>query len=212
MATAKVQKGKKRSKGKTARGQQKAAIAVAVQALNASHEYIFAIEEVGQWLPQVKEADGIGVSYIVESLCSNLHDCYCEAMDAIAHLKHPATPLILKACEALDLLRLVSDMTKDDGPHPRKHLSALGRVILTFLAESARWMEQATEALGGGTHGFGWLDGLQHVEGVPEGEFKRLDLPRQWLVSEFNKLNPVNQGNAGGFIAELVKSQARAAA
>lgn len=185
---------------------EKAASTAAVEALNRTHEHIFAIEEVGQWLPQVKEADGIAITYIVDSLCSNLHDCYCDAMDSIAHLKHPATPLLLKACESLDVLRLLMEMSKDDGNLPRKNLSALGRVILTFLAESVRWMEQASETLAGEKHGFGWLDCLRHVEGLPDG-FKRLDVQQEWVVRYFGQLNDENRANVAGLIAELVKSQ-----
>lgn len=187
------------------RKQSKAAIAAAVQALTQSHENIFAVEQVGEWLTQVKEADGICVRYTLEILCGGLNDCYCEAMDAIAHLKHPATALLLKACESLDVIKLVAN--DRDGNLSRAELCAISRVVLTFLGESVRWMEQAAEALGEKPHGFGWLDCLQHVEGLPEGEFKRLDVQQQWVASYFGQLNSDNRANVAGLISELVKSQ-----
>jgi hypothetical protein len=57
----------------------------------------------------------------------------------------------------LDRERSVGPLAKEGGNQPRKHrtLAALGRVVLTFLAESVRWMEQAAEALGEKLHGFG---------------------------------------------------------
>jgi hypothetical protein len=201
-------KGSKSTKQDNTRGKgaKDAAIKLALKRIESSHEMFFAIEEVGEWLPGVKEVDTIATCNMVGALCDKARDCYALAMNEIAHLKHPATQYLLKACDALDYLETILKMARMDSHPDRLERRALSRAILTFVGECARWMEQAEESLGT-EYGFGWLNELEHVYGVPDGEFSRLDPQQKWIAHQFGRLNPNLRERVADFVNSAVAAQ-----
>jgi hypothetical protein len=179
--------------------------------IEETHELLYAIESIGKGYSQNAKTDVLAVRHSVRALSEEIRGKYCDAADALAHLKHPASEMLHKACDALDYLQFIVTMAdySSDGNRPgqsRMFRVAIGRVILSFVSEAGRWMERATEALGDKGPHCGWLDGLMCVEGVPEDSFRRLDAQEEWLLREFRPMPESTRRTVAEFISTARKA------
>lgn len=204
-----MDKPRKGKKGKNS----KAAIDRASRQICDAYESLYALENIG--LKYEQSTFDVSAIYLsVQGLCNQVRSNYAKAADHIAHLRHPAVPFLRKAADSLDRVEFIMQMANkstgdDESKQSRAFRATVGKAILAFTSESARWMERAEIALGQSGM-LGWLQDLMHVEGLPrdgEAQFKMLDVQQAWIAHEVRGLNQERRAQVANFISEVKRQQ-----
>ena len=183
----------------------KAAMARAVKELRGTYEPISALDGLGEKYAQ-SELDAYSGAEIVSTLCEKARGHIYEAMDAIAHLKHPATKQLLGACDALDVAEGIFSFAGKDDDTARAYRGSLGRTLLSFAAEAGRLVDKAQRSLGGEVLHSAWLDDLQNLNGLPDN-LRVLDTNEQWLIQTFNRIPRERQTLVADFMKQLAQQE-----
>lgn len=156
-------------------GEKKSALA----SIGAAHMSIYALVDYGKNYAALPIDAETAYSSIVAH-CDTAREAFADAADALARSKHPAIVFLRKAADALVDAERIAGLQSEyviGGPEElhilahRTYGKIVGKALLSFTLEAARWMERAEEALGDHSP-CGWL-ALDDVPGFPD-EFVRV--------------------------------------